>query len=236
VTSLSKDGTSIRGTYLDGGVRSGLPLLEAVKRGAERVLVLSTSRIEPDRIAEPGNAIKILMRTIDLLSGQPRIGEVQLGELAAVERRMLEYNVCSERLGSLPSESKPDVTQFCERRSGFFPAPLGVQAAAVGWIGPAHFRQVASSWQTTWVFRPEEEVEIASGYAFDPKVMRKLFELGAVTFQKRCHEILDLLMVGGKVARDACELSPDEVVNRAKEIYLPIEQCTAGKPEVRICD
>ena len=236
VTLLSRDGTSIRGTYLDGGVRSGLPVLEAVERGAERVLVLSNSRIEPDRMAAPGNAIKILMRTIDLLSGQPRIGEVQLGELAAVERRMLEYNVCSERLSSFPAKSKPEVTEFCERRSGFFPAPEGVQAAAVGWIGPAHFRQVASSWRTVWVFRPEEEVEIASGYDIDPKVMRKLFELGAVTFQKRCHEILDLFMVGGTVARDACVLSPDDVVELAKKMYLPYEQCTAGKPRVRTCD
>jgi predicted acylesterase/phospholipase RssA len=236
VTSLSKDGTSIRGTYLDGGVRSGLPVLEAVERGAERVLVLSNSRIEPDRMAAPGNAIKILMRTIDLLSGQPRIGEVQLGELAAVERRMLEYNVCSERLGSFPAKSKPEVTEFCERRSGFFPAPEGVKAPAVGWMGPAHFRQVASSWHTVWVFRPEEEVEIASGYKIDPKVMRKLFELGAVTFQKRCHEILDLFMVGGTVARDACVLSPDDVVELAKKMYLPPDQCTAGKPRVRTCD
>jgi predicted acylesterase/phospholipase RssA len=236
VESLPRDGTSIRGTYLDGGVRSGLPLLEAVERGAERVLVLSTSCIEPDRMATPGNAMKILMRTIDLLTIQPRIGEVQLGELAAVARRMIEYNVCSERLGSLPPKSKPEVTEFCERRSGFFPAPEGVKAAAVGWIGPAHFRQVASSWRTVWVFRPDEEVQIAGGYEINPMVMRKLFELGAVTFQNRCHEILDLFMVGGTVARKACELSSDEVVELAKKIYLLPSQCTTGKPRVRKCD
>lgn len=249
VAELARDGAGQRGTFLDGGVRSGLPLLEAVSRGAERVLVLSTSRIDPDPVAPPRNALKILMRTIDLLSGQPRISEVQLGELAAAQRRMLEYTACQERLRPLTAEprkpGKPapgprtppqaEVESFCQRSERFHPPPVGVEAAAPGWMGPAFLPQVASSWRTTWIFRPEEEVATAEGYAFDPAVMRRLFELGAVTFQRRCREILDLLAIGGPVARGACAASEDEVTGRARALYQPIDRCTQGKPEMRKC-
>lgn len=235
VPALARDGAREPGTYLDGGVRSGLPLLEAVRRGAERVLVLSTSRLEPDRTAAPRNAIQILLRTLDLLSGQPLIGELQLGELAALERRMLEYNVCVDRLRPLSAHSKSDVTEFCERRAGFHSPPQGVQGAALGWMGPAQMRQVASSWRTAWIFRPEQEVETAVGYSFDPKVMRKLFELGAATFQQRCPEVLDLLMIGGEIARETCRVPPDEVVRRAQGIYRPLDVCSARQSAVRTC-
>jgi predicted acylesterase/phospholipase RssA len=249
VPELTRDGVAQRGTFLDGGVRSGLPLLEAVYRGAERVLVLSTSRIDPDPIPPPRNAVKILMRTIDLLSGQPRISEVQLAELAAAQRRMVEYTVCQERLRPLTAEPKGarkpapgprippqvEVESFCQRSERFHPPPVGVEAAAPGWMGPAFLPQVASSWRTSWIFRPEEEVETAEGYSFDPRVMRRLFELGAATFQRRCPEILNLLAIGGEVARGACRASSDEVTARARAIYRPIEQCTQGKPEIRKC-
>lgn len=249
VTELTRDGASRRGTFLDGGVRSGLPLLEAAYRGAERVLVLSTSRIDPDPMPPPRNAVKILMRTIDLLSGQPRISEVQLAELAAAQRRMVEYTVCQERLRPLGAEPKRarkappgprvspqvEVESFCRRSERFHPPPVGVEAAAPGWMGPAFLPQVASSWRTSWVFRPEEEVETAEGYSFNPRVMRRLFELGAATFQRRCPEILDLLAIGGPVARGACRASADEVTARARAIYRPIEECTQGKPEIRTC-
>lgn len=249
VKELSRDGGTRRGTFLDGGVRSGLPLLEAARRGAERVLVLSASRIDPDPIPPPRNAVKILMRTIDLLSAQPRISEVQLGELAAMQRRLIEYTVCEERLRPLAGDPKGpkkpgrgphappqvEVDGFCERSARFHPSPVGVQAAAPGWMGPAYLPQVASSWRTAWIFRPDEEVATAVGYSFDPKLMRRLFELGATTFQRRCPEILDLLSIGGAVARDACTASEEDVTRWARAIYRPIEQCTQGKPRIREC-
>lgn len=249
VRELSRDGGTRRGTFLDGGVRSGLPLIEAAYRGAERVLVLSTSRLDPDPIPPPRNAMKILMRTIDLLSAQPRISEVQLAELMATQRRMIEYTVCEQRLRPLASDPKAqrkpahdphtppqaEVQSFCERSERFHPSPVGVQAAAPGWMGPAYLPQVASSWRTAWIFRPEEEAATAEGYSFDPKLMRRLFELGASTFQRRCPEILDLFSIGGEVARNACKSSEEDVTHWARAIYQPLEQCTKGKPRRREC-
>jgi len=238
ISEVSHNGGRLRGTFLDGGVRSGLPLLEAVRRGAERVLVINTSGIEPGRQGPPKNAFKILMRTIDLLSGQPRPGEVQQGELAAVERRWIEYNVCTERLLQVPGVSRPDVTSFCERREGFYPPPQGLEAAPPSFMGPAFFQQVASSWRTSWLFRPEVDLPGAEGYAFDPQIMRPLFELGATTFQHRCNEILDVLGIWGSVAHSACLLSDEDVVKKARDAYTPLERCGTGEQvqELRTCE
>lgn len=237
IFEVSHDGGRLRGTFLDGGVRSGLPLLEAVRRGAERVLVINSSGIEPGRQGPPKNAFKILTRTIDLLSGQPRPGELQQGELAALERRWIEYNVCTERLQKIPGASKPDINSFCERREGFFPPPVGVQAAAPAFMGPGYFQQVASSWRTSWLFRPEEDAPSAEGYAFDPQVMRNLFEIGVKLFQHRCNDILDVLGIWGSVARSACALKDEEAVAKARAAYTPLERCGTGEKvqELRIC-
>ena len=235
IPELSRDGHPVQGAFLDGGVRSGLPLLEAVRRGAERVLIVNTSGIEPTRRGPPKNAFKILTRTIELMSGQPRPGELQQGELAAVERRWIEYNVCIDRLGPLAATAKADVTSFCERREGFYPRAEGMQTAPALFAGPAYFRQVASSWHTSWVFRPEENVQTAEAYAFDPAVMRGLFELGARTFQHRCGEILDLLGIDGQVARESCNLDDDAVTQRARATYKPIATCGTVS-ELRSCE
>jgi predicted acylesterase/phospholipase RssA len=235
IGELSRDGKPLPGTFLDGGVRSGLPLLEAVRRGAERVLVVNTSGLEPSRTGPQRNAFQILTRTIDLLSGQSRPGELQQGELAALERRWIEYSVCQERLSAVPGVDRDSLASFCERRN-LRPAGGGhVELAAPSFTGPPYFRQVSSSWRTSWVFRPEEDLASAEGYAFDPKVMRPLFELGVRTFQRRCREVLNLLAIDGPVAGAACDLSEDDAVARARLAFKPEAACSAGVGEIRSC-
>lgn len=234
IHELTRDGQPIKGTFLDGGVRSGLPLLEAVHRGAERVLVLATSRIDPDTIEPPRHALGIIGRTVDLLVDQPRVDEVQLGELSGLERRWLEYNVCSEnRLKELANDFGTDVNNFC-RHVKFF-STEGPEGASTGWMGPAHFDQVASSWKTAWVFRPEEKVETLGGYSFDPEKMRKLFELGVRTFQNRCEEILDVLWIHGSVAQSSCDESPDAVVKRVQGQYQDLAECRKDQHVIKKC-
>jgi len=227
IPAISRDGQPLPGTFLDGGVRSGLPLLEAVHRGAERVLVVNTGGVDPTPARPPKNAFQILTRTIDLAVGQLRPGELQQGELAALERRWLEYAVCNERLAPFTATTGSDVARFCERRAGTHLSAAGLRVATPVLLGPAYFREVASSWRTVWVFRPEEDVPTAAGYAFDPIVMRGLFELGARTFQHRCPEILDLFGIDGNVAHASCQLSDDEVTQRARATYKPIAACGA---------
>jgi predicted acylesterase/phospholipase RssA len=217
------------GTFLDGGVRSGLPLLEAVRRGAERVLVIANSGVDPEPRPRPKHAFEILMRTVDLLSTQPKVGELGEAELSAVVRRLGEYNVCLQRLGPPPVTSA--VTAFCERRPPAVPI-----VAAVPWGGPPYAPQVATSWRTAWFFRPEEQLATAQGYAFKPEVMRPLFLTGVRTFQRRCKEILGLYEVRGSIADAACAEPQDQVVTRAESRFRAIGECTTGKPAMRSCD
>jgi len=119
-------------------------MLQAAQRGAERVLVLGNSGIEPERIGDPPHAIGMLMRTVDLMSSQPTTAEVQQAELGAVARRFTEYNVCSTRLQLAaaasadvsPATLSANINTFCARKGpGFLPAnptprPRGLRALA----------------------------------------------------------------------------------------------------------
>jgi hypothetical protein len=105
------------------------------------------------------------------------------------------------------------------------------------WMGAGQFEQVATSWRSAWVYRPEErQAAAASGYAFTPKVMRPLFESGVETFQKRCAEILDLFGIYGDIATGACAEPVPAVVARARAAYASEASCTDGKPARRTCD
>lgn len=244
---LPSRGKRITGTFIDGGIRSGLPLMQAVQRGAERVLLFSNSGIEPDRIANPPNAVGMLMRSMDLMVDQPRVAEVQQGELSAVARRFTEFNVCVARLEA--AEKKAEITDdktktiansFCSRQGSGFTAPDPDRRTAVAagtWSGPGYFDQVATSWRSSWVYRPESaQLQNASGYAFTPTVMRPLFASGVETFQKRCREFTGLLEIHGSIAKKACDEPVADVVARAQKSFTqPVEACTTGKPAKRTC-
>jgi predicted acylesterase/phospholipase RssA len=240
-------GQRVKGTFIDGGVRSGLPLLQALQRGAERVVIFSNAGMEPDRMAGPEHAFGMLQRTLDLLALQPRVSELQQGEFGAVSRRFAEYNVCDLRLNSAALASgvaKPNFSAFCRRAGGAFaehqtvpPGSTAIARAATSvWMGPGQFDQIASSWRSAWVFRPERgSPQSAAGYAFTPTVMRPLFESGITTFQSRCREFTELLSMHGAVVDDACRETPLAVVQRARAKYTPIATCTGDKPKRRTC-
>ncbi|RKH60672.1 patatin-like phospholipase family protein [Corallococcus aberystwythensis] len=216
------------GTYYDGGVRSGLPLLQAVQRGAERVLVISTGGVNPSPAADPKNAMNVLMRTIDLFVAQPRVGEVQQAELLAVTRRLGEYNVCTLRGAT---------EDFCRRKGpGFQPPSVGPGAGQAVWMGSARFDQVASSWRSAWMFKPETGLATASGYSFTPEVMQPLFVAGVESMQKRCTEVLSLFDIQGTLAAKECARQLVEVADEAREALPSVAQCRADKPARRTCD
>ncbi|MBZ4375371.1 patatin-like phospholipase family protein [Corallococcus interemptor] len=216
------------GTYYDGGVRSGLPLLQAVQRGAERVLVISTGGMHPSPAMDPKNAMSVLMRTIDLFVAQPRVAEVQQAELLAVTRRMGEYNVCTLRGAT---------EDFCRRKGmGFHPRLAGPGAGQAVWMGSARFDQVASSWRSAWMFKPETGLASASGYSFTPEVMQPLFVAGVESMQKRCKEVLSLFDIQGTLAANECARQLVEVSDEARAALPSPAQCREDKPERRTCD
>jgi broad specificity phosphatase PhoE len=206
------------------------------RKSAERVLIVSTGGLQAEAATPPPHAVSTLMRTIDLFVAQPRVGEVQQGELAAIGRRFAEFNVCEERLADVGNTG--NIGPFCRRTGpGFVPKePVALQAATSMWLGAARFDQVASSWRSAWMFRPESTLQTASGYSFSPAVMRPLFQDGVRTFQQRCTEVLRLFEIRGDIAKRECEKSANDAVAEAVAQFAPAGACTNGKPEQRECD
>jgi predicted acylesterase/phospholipase RssA len=236
MTMGRSNGPAYKGTFIDGGIRSGLPVMEAMLRGAERVIAISTSSLEADPINPPQNALGVVLRTIDLLVQQPRVGEVQQAEFSGVARRMVEYQVCSDhRLEGAVAERRP----FC-RREFLFPAVVGTQGAGSMWLGPLAFKEVARTWQMQWVYRPEHGAPPpAAGYSFHPDVMRPLFHQGLSTFAARCAETVRSLGLPVEVAAEECT---DKQAKRWKDHFekrfkeKPAEQCVSAGEKYEPCE
>jgi predicted acylesterase/phospholipase RssA len=244
VERLGRPNQELRGTFIDGGVRSGTPVMEASRRGAERVLVIKSASLDSDLQPRQKNAASMLLRTIDLLVDQVGAAEIQQATLHALARRLGEYNVCNYRLGLVgESTGEADVdegqesarTKFCQRET-LSPRPeKGVahaQSAVATFIGPEVFGQVAQSWRSVWVVKPEGN-ESLSGYKVDPKVMRGLFELGVSTFQVRCKEVLGLLEIPEKVQDDEC--SPPAAAAAVARAQADMEKCTPVLKKLKPC-
>jgi predicted acylesterase/phospholipase RssA len=229
------------GPFVDGGVSSIVPMLEAVRRGAERVVVLSNYPIVPEPEPPARNAIEVLLRSLALAMLHPGPSEVERGELYAHARRRLEHQVCVERLRSFatPAESAPlasaestagassptpavDQVAFCKRQ-------FGAGSSPASWSGALPDAELSEAFRSAWVFRTEG-IASERGYAFEPKAMRELFVRGMHAFQDRCHELLDVLGIEGSVAQAACAERKVEARPRFREI----KQCGAREiPECR---
>jgi predicted acylesterase/phospholipase RssA len=233
VNELTLRSGTRRGPFVDGGVASLVPMLEAVQRGAERVVVLSNYPFAPEPASAPRHAFDVLTRTLTLGIVFPGATEPARAELAVVERRMLEYHVCQERFESFAAANTPPSTpeageSFCRRRRPEATLPRSRSA----WRIAATFPEIETSFRSAWVYRPETGVETAQGYAFDPKLMRPLFLLGVATFQERCREMLELLAIDGAVALAAC--ADPNASARIETEFAPLAQCK--KRDIPTCE
>jgi len=226
------------GTFVDGGVRSGVPVLEAVRRGAERTLVISTSSLDPSPGQRPQSALEILMRTIDLATSQGFSAEAHTAELEAAARRLVEFDTCKYRLGIL-GFPKERIHTYCKRLDLYATTNMEntPEGASGSFIGPRLFEEVALSWRSEWVYRPENGGPAAVGYSFDPELMRALFAVGVRTFQKRCDETLRMFGIGSALRSlpEFCGMSAEAAVAHATDSFKPLARCKPNDREVEVC-
>jgi hypothetical protein len=192
------------GAFVDGGVVTPIPALEAVRRGAERAIIVSNWTHEPSPLQKGArNAGDVFMRSLTLQTQTLAVNEVREADHAAAARRLVEYGVCKRRFARVSSLDADAVERFCQRRFhrrgelGGAPPDEHIKDGAFPWI--------ATSWQSAWIHRPESKALAATGYSFDPDVMRPMFLEGVAEYQRRCREVHRLLGIEGCAPADrAC--------------------------------
>jgi predicted acylesterase/phospholipase RssA len=202
-----------KGTWIDGGVRSGLPLSAALRRGADRAVVFVNGPFQG--ISKPmPNGASIALRAIDLFSLQPILGELAEAEAERGLKRLGEKDRCLERLGfDQAGAGAVDIEHRCSRATAL-PGARGLARAAKS-MGPVTvpstpvLDRIEDAYRSSWVFMPTalqpgwqaslvplpgrptvEWKDIgAAGYTFDPNQMWNLFVVGAFTAFERCEEL-----------------------------------------------
>jgi predicted acylesterase/phospholipase RssA len=102
-----------KGTWLDGGVRSGLPISTPLRRGADRAVVFVNSPFEGIPRPRMRNVGDIVFRSIELFSLQPILGELAEAEEEKVLTRQGEKERCLDRLGFDHAADAADLERRC---------------------------------------------------------------------------------------------------------------------------
>ena len=195
--------------YLDGGIRSELPLLALVRRGVERLLVVSSGASVTGDDAPIGNALNMAIRYIDISTGGVTESELDHARTRAQASRLAEYEYCqaaleddrAARQGPNSSKKGPplcgghcDADALC---AGDFTHACGLGIAAPTKKRLSNEGIVAQTFQSTSVWRNEERIPGLPGYAFNPNEQRRLMLAGVEAARAQCPEIAAALDIAG---------------------------------------
>lgn len=215
------------GTWIDGGVRSGLPLNAVLRRGADRAVMFVNTAVEGVPRPAQDNAAAVGFRALDLFTLSPITGELVAAEHERVLRTAGEKERCLARLGfdatgngTGPINPAVNVERLCSGLPLLATVPVPF-ALPVTLPGTPQLDRLPSTYHGAWLFMPQElpphfqqvarlpdEAPAAVtwadigavGYQFDPREMWRLFALGAVTAQQRCEEVAKTLGWAGLTA------------------------------------
>jgi hypothetical protein len=198
--------------YLDGGIRSELPLLALVRRGVERLLVVSSGASVVGDVAPIGNALDMAIRYIDISTGGVTEAEIDHARTRAEASRLAEYEYCraavdddrTAKAGPSPTKPGPmlcsghcdddrlcagDFRGACSRESGVVRKRLSNE------------RIVSQTFQMTSVWRDEERIPSLPGYSFNPDGQRRLMLAGMEAARDQCPQVAAAVGIEG-VDRD----------------------------------
>lgn len=194
-------GDAGRFAYLDGGIRSELPVLSLVRRGVERVLVVSSDTSTTGGHAPLRNGLGLAARYIDISTGGVTEAELEHAQRRAAEIRLEEYEQC--RAGAdackegcnVDAICSGDIAHACDASAadGGAPAASDGGARPSDRSDPAHI--VEQTWKMASVWRDPERVDGLPGYRFVPQEQRRLLLAGAEAARVHCDEILEVLGV-----------------------------------------
>ena len=190
--------------YLDGGIRSELPIAAAVRRGAERLLVISSGPSVMPEASERTNAFDVLVRYIDVSTGGVLESEIDWAPRLAESRRLAEFTECRLEYDGNAATLCPDgacnPVALCSGDFAHVCAPAGETDSLAATRSAADL--LSPIWRTTSIYRSDDRVPGLPGYLFRRADQRKLFLAGAEEARQRCLEITALLGLPATVPED----------------------------------
>ncbi|MBL8742571.1 MAG: patatin-like phospholipase family protein, partial [Myxococcales bacterium] len=180
VDELWVGGERRRGVFLDGGIKSEIPLLALGQRGVDHALVIGSGPTKITPTAPQPNAALIAARYLDLSLSAVTEGEWNAMVPYARYVESKEREACEQILG-LGAQRTPQQDFFCKG---------DYARACSGRDAPSR------RFETLGIFRPES-VDPSFGYSFDQVQMRRLFNAGAETIRGRCEEVASFLGMRG---------------------------------------
>ncbi len=217
------------GFYIDGGVRSVVPMIPLIRHGAEKVLVVSSSPSIVEGSTPPQQAIDVLEQFIDITVGANGEEGIELGTAFAEVQAAREQQACSDRCTPIGGD-------FCKK---FCAGAL--QQACDGADGPKD----PPEFPTAAIYRSEARTPPASGYSFNPRESLPLFLAGISSVRERCAEFASFLGVPADAALTWCNAPvPTSAQCEDPTVQWPLpqfkysnKQPTKNPPEtVRACD
>jgi predicted acylesterase/phospholipase RssA len=186
--SASTTATRRKGFYLDGGVRSVVPMLPLIRHGADRTVIVSSGASLVSGSTPPGNALDLLQRYIDISTTTNGDDGASLAEALAAVRSSREEAICLNSMNcGVPGRRGAPATTPDELSCATFcsgdvqracPAPKSAPKAT----GDTNLYPVEE------LYRNEVKIDPAAGYSFDPTQSLPLFLAGAAAVRERCLE------------------------------------------------
>lgn len=213
---------SVPAAYLDGGIRSEIPIMPVVRRGAERVLVIgSDAPVGGESPAIP-DALGMATRYIDVTLSGVIETELAQSQSYAQSLRLAEIDVCLD--ATAPQTPQTDAgplagvcaaadddcrNDLCQGHwddlcrpahtqgdAGAPPPGLSPPAPSAGGraqVRPQLGARLEPFWKMVTLFRDERRVEPLHGYTFNPPEQRRLFLAGADAVRVACIRVAGLL-------------------------------------------
>ncbi len=178
VDELWVGGQRRRGVYLDGGIKSEIPLLALGQRGVDHALVIGSGPTKITPTAPQPNAALIAARYLDL--SLSAVTEAEWNAMVPYARYVesKERDACAQIFGFGRDRAPTDEEKlFCNGEYA---------RACSGRTAPSR------RFETLGIFRPES-IDPSFGYSFDEVQMRRLFNAGAETIRGRCEEVASFL-------------------------------------------
>jgi predicted acylesterase/phospholipase RssA len=160
-----------QGFYLDGGVRSVVPLMPLIRHGADRVVIVSSGASVVEGSTPPAQGLDILQRFIAISVGANGEEGIGLGEAFAALQASREEELCLSLLGGGGADPRRDA--FC---TGAFRDACSASSAP-----PRR-----EDYPVAAVYRGEARAPEAAGYSFDPRQSLPLFLAGMAAVRERC--------------------------------------------------